>query len=41
MKNNEKKTEENLLEIMKIEEEKDKQLLELEYVIAFVTITSF
>lgn len=41
MKNNEKKTEENLLEIMKIEEEKDNQLLELEHVIAFMTMIAF
>ena len=40
MKDNERKLEENLLELAKVKEEKDKQLLALEYVIAFsVTIT--
>lgn len=41
MKNNEKKLEENLLEITKLKEEKDKQLLSLEYVIGFTSSLSF
>ena len=41
MKNNEKKLEENLLEMAKIKEEKDKQLLALEYVIGFTASITF
>lgn len=41
MKNNEKKYEENLLEMTKLKEEKDKQLLALEWVIGAIAIVSF
>ena len=41
MKDNEKKLEENLLEMAKIKEEKDKQLLALEYVIGYTASISF
>jgi len=41
MKDNEKKLEESLLEMAKLKEEKDKQLLALEYVIGFTTCISF
>ena len=41
MKNNEKKYEENLLEMTKLKEEKDKQLLALEWVIGGIAIVSF
>ena len=41
MKDNQKKLEENLLEMAKIKEEKDKQLLSLEYVIGFTASVSF
>lgn len=41
MKNNEKKLEENLLEMAKIKEEKDKQLLKLEYVIGYISSITF
>ena len=41
MKDNEKKLEENLLEITKLKEEKDKQLLALEYVIGFTASITF
>ncbi len=41
MKNNEKKLEENLLEMAKLREEKDKQLLALEYVIGFTASITF
>lgn len=41
MKENEKKLEESLLEMAKLKEEKDKQLLALEYVIGFTTCISF
>ena len=40
-KDNQKKLEENLLEMAKIKEEKDKQLLSLEYVIGFTASVSF
>ena len=41
MKDNEKKLEENLLEMTKIKEEKDKQLLALEYVIGYTASITF
>ena len=41
MKNNEKKLEENLLEMTKLKEERDKQLLTLEYVIGFTASITF
>ena len=41
MKDNQKKLEENLLEMAKIKEEKDKQLLSLEYVIGFTDSVTF
>ena len=41
MKNNEKKLEGNLLEMAKLKEEKDKQLLALEYVIGFTAGITF
>ena len=41
MKNNEKKIEENLLEMAKLIEERDKQLLALEYVIGFTASITF
>ena len=41
MKDNEKKLEENLLEMAKLREEKDKQLLALEYVIGFTASITF
>ena len=41
MKNNEKKLEENMLELIKEKEEKDKQLLKLEYVIGFTASIMF
>ena len=41
MKNNEKKLEENLIEMVKLKEEKDKQLLALEYVIGFTATLGF
>ena len=41
MKNNEKKLEENLLEMTRLKEEKDKQLLALEYVIGFTASITF
>jgi len=41
MKNNEKKLEENLLEMTKLKEEKDKQLLALEVVIGFTASITF
>lgn len=41
MKENEKKLEENLLEMTKLKEEKDKQLLALEYVIGFSSSITF
>ena len=41
MKNNEKKLEENLLEVAKLKEEKDKQLLALEYVIGYTASITF
>jgi transcriptional regulator with XRE-family HTH domain/DNA-directed RNA polymerase subunit RPC12/RpoP len=41
MKNNEKKLEENLLDMAKLKEEKDKQLLALEYVIGFTASITF
>ena len=41
MKDNEKKLEENLLKIVKLKEEKDKQLLALEYVIGFTASITF
>lgn len=41
MNDNEKKLEENLLEITKLKEEKDKQLLALEWVIGYTAIISF
>ena len=41
MKDNEKKLEENLLEITKIKEEKDKQLLNLEIVIGYISSITF
>ena len=41
MKNSEKRLEENLLEMTKMKEEKDKQLLALEYVIGIITTITF
>ena len=41
MKNNEKKYEENLLEMTKMKEEKDRQLLMLEWVIGFIGVAAF
>ncbi len=41
MKNNEKKLEENLLEMTKAKEERDKQLLHLEYVVGLISIIVF
>lgn len=41
MKDNEKKLEENLLEMTKLKEEKDKHLLSLEYVIGFTASITF
>ena len=41
MKDNEKKLEENLLEMAKLKEEKDKQLLALEYVIGYTDSITF
>ena len=41
MKDNEKKLEENLLEMTKLKEEKDKQLLGLEIVIGFIVSITF
>lgn len=41
MKDNEKKLEENLLEMTRLKEEKDKQLLVLEYVIGFTASITF
>ena len=41
MKDNEKKLEENLLEMAKLKEEKDKQLLKLEIVIGFTASITF
>ena len=41
MKDNEKKLEENLLEMAKFKEEKDKQLLALEYVIGYTASITF
>lgn len=41
MKNNEKKLEENLLELAKQKEEKDKQLLALEWVIGYISSITF
>ena len=41
MKDNENKLEENLLEIAKLKEEKDRQLLALEYVIGFTASITF
>ena len=41
MKDNEKKLEENLLEMAKLKEEKDKQLLALEYIIGFTASITF
>ncbi len=41
MKNNEKKLEENLLEMARLREEKDRQLLALEYVIGFTASIIF
>ena len=41
MKDNEKKLEENLLEMTKLKEEKDKELLTLEYVIGFTASITF
>ena len=41
MKNNEKKYEDNLLEMTRLKEEKDKQLLTLEWVIGAIAIVSF
>lgn len=41
MKNNEKKLEENLLEMVKLKEEKDKQLLKLEFVIGYISSATF
>ena len=41
MKDNEKKLSENLLEMAKLKEEKDKQLLALEYVIGFIAVITF
>ena len=41
MKDNEKKLEENLLEITKLKEEKDKQLLNMEIVIGYISSITF
>ena len=41
MKNNEKKYEDNLLEMTRLKEEKDKQLLTLEWVIGAIAIVTF
>ena len=41
MKENEKKLEENLLEVARLKEEKDKQLLSLEIVISIISVVSF
>ena len=41
MKNNEKKLEENLLEMTRLKEEKDKQLLKLEVVIGYISSIMF
>lgn len=41
MKNNEKKLEENLLEMTKAKEERDKQLLHVEYVVGLISIIVF
>ena len=41
MKNNEKKLEENLLEMTRLKEEKDRQLLKLEIVIGYTASISF
>ena len=41
MKDNEKKLEENLLEMAKLKEEKDRQLLTLEYVIGYTASITF
>ena len=41
MKNNEKKLEDNLLEMAKLKEEKDKQLLKLEVVIGYISSITF
>ena len=41
VKNNEKKLEENLLEMAKLKEEKDKQLLKLEFVIGYISSVTF
>lgn len=41
MRDNEKRLEENLLEIVKLKEQKDKQLLNLEVVIAFISTVAF
>ena len=41
MKDNEKKLEENLLEMAKLKEEKDKQLLKLEVVIGYISSITF
>ena len=41
MKDNEKKLEENLIEMARLKEEKDKQLLSLEYVIGFTASVTF
>ena len=41
MKNNEKKLEENLLELAREKEQKDKQLLTLEWVIGYISSISF
>ncbi len=41
MKDNEKKLEENLLEMTKLKEEKDKQLLRLEFVIGYISSITF
>ena len=41
MKDNERKLEENLIEMTKLKEDKDKQLLALEYVIGFIASITF
>ena len=41
MKDNEKKLEENLMEMTKLKEEKDKQLLKLEVIIGYISSISF
>lgn len=41
MKENNKKVEENLLEMIKIKEEKDKQLLALEWIIGYISSVAF